>query len=223
MNPRPAPRRITVVITPTPTLDDAASRAAVLGATAQVFGVAPEALSLGHEPGGRPVLTGLGDGVQTSLSHGRGVAALAVSGLGPLGVDVEVVRPVAAVDLADRWFDEAEACWLRQRPPHTRHLAFFWLWTHKEALGKAYGTGLGEGGLSRPGPMPLHWPPRRPEHPRLTPLPHRAGDLGRMAPAVVAPLAGPRVVLAVAALGPQAWGAPVDIRLCRGPRRRPPG
>lgn len=227
MSARLTSRSVTVVVTPTPGLDDAASRAALLIAAAQVSGVAPRALRLRHDSRGRPLLSGLGDGLWVSLSHGRGVAALALSDVGPVGVDVEVPRPVAARRLAERWFSAAEAEWVGARPEAERDLAFFWLWTHKEAMGKAYGTGLGAGGLTRPGPLPRRWPPV--PGPRLRPLlPHAAPAPGARpaaappaglcaVPAVAAPVAGPRTVLAVAALGRRAWGAPVDIRLCPTP------
>ncbi|MFF4016229.1 4'-phosphopantetheinyl transferase family protein [Streptomyces sp. NPDC001843] len=222
MNPRLAPRRITVVVTPTPGLDDTASRAALLTAATHVFGLAPGGLRLGHDPDGRPLLSGLGEGVRVSLSHGRGVAALALTDLGPVGVDVEVPRPLPAQRLADRWYCDAEADWLRAQPDQERDLAFFWLWTHKEAMGKAYGTGLAAGGLERPGPLPRRWPPPYAPVHRLKPLHCPADGAQPAMPAVAAPLAGPRAVLAVAALGRQAWGAPVDIRLCPAPPSRGP-
>ncbi|MFD3336894.1 4'-phosphopantetheinyl transferase family protein [Streptomyces sp. NPDC058700] len=223
MNPRPRtrpgllPRRITVVVTPTPGLDAAASRAALLAAATRVHGVAPDSLRLRHDHLGRPLLSGLGDGLWVSLSHGRGLAALALSGVGPVGVDVEVPRRVAAEQLAARWFPAEEAAWVRDRPEAERDLAFFWLWTHKEAMGKAYGTGLDSGGLERPGPLPHRWPPA-PGH-RLSPVP--GPDASSYSwHSVTAPLAGPRGVLAVAALGPRARGAVVDVRLCPAPLRR---
>ncbi|MFI9115051.1 4'-phosphopantetheinyl transferase family protein [Streptomyces venezuelae] len=217
MNPRLAPRRITVVVTPTPGLDAAASRAAVLGAATRVCGMAPGSLRLGHDEAGRPLLSGLGDGLWVSLSHGRGLAALALSDVGPVGVDVEVPRRVAAEQLAHRWFGPAEAAWVSARPGAERDLAFFWLWTHKEAMGKAYGTGLDTGGLERPGPLPRHWPPVPGR--RLHPLPGPESAPGP-AHSVAAPLAGPRAVLAVAALGPRAPGTPVELRLCPAPPLR---
>jgi 4'-phosphopantetheinyl transferase len=58
------------------------------------------------------------------------------------------------VRLADRWFDPAEAAWLRDQPADARPAAFLLLWTAKEALGKALGTGLRGGGLRRRVPLP---------------------------------------------------------------------
>ncbi|MER5311975.1 4'-phosphopantetheinyl transferase superfamily protein [Streptomyces sp. NPDC002773] len=231
--PRLLPRRITVVVTPTPALDAAASRAALLTAATRVCGVAPGSLRLRHDHLGRPLLSGLGEGLWVSLSHGRGLAALALSDVGPVGVDVEVPRRVAAEQLAARWFPAAEAAWVRARPEAERDLAFFWLWTHKEAMGKAYGTGLDSGGLERPGPLPPRWPPAPGRRLRPLPAPGAPPHAGTEPPvrhsvtaphawhSVTAPFAGPGGVLAVAALGPRARGAAVDVRLCPAPLRRP--
>ncbi|MFG3107549.1 4'-phosphopantetheinyl transferase family protein [Streptomyces tendae] len=206
-----APHRITVVVTATDGLGDAASRERVLTAAAGVVGV--RQLHLGHEVNGRPHVFGLGGGVHVSLSHGRGLAALALTGLGPLGVDVEVARPVPALRMAQRWFTAAEAAWVRRRPEAERAGAFFWLWTHKEAMGKAYGTGLGRGGLARQAPLPARWPVS-------------VGTAGpvRLFPSgaepgltVAAPPVRPGVTLAVAALGRHSRGAPVDVYLRPSP------
>ncbi|MGW0846856.1 4'-phosphopantetheinyl transferase family protein [Streptomyces sp. NPDC002787] len=202
-----APHRITVVVTATDGLGDAASRERVLTAAADVVGA--EQLRLGHEVGGRPHVFGLGGGAHVSLSHGRGVAALALTGLGPLGVDVEVERRVPALRMAERWFTDAEAAWVRRKTEAEHTSAFFWLWTHKEAMGKAYGTGLGRGGLSRPAPLPERWPVRAGPtgQRRLFPLPDRP-EL-----TVAAPFVRPGVMLAVAVLGRHTRGAPVDVHL----------
>ncbi len=97
-----------------------------------------------------------------SISHGRGIWAVALAAAGPVGVDVETVeavRPAPALRLAERRLDTAEAKWLRGVPPAARATAFLWLWTQKEAVGIARGRGLRDGGLRRPVPVPEHWPP----------------------------------------------------------------
>lgn len=162
MPPSPSSaRRVTVVVAATPGLNDAQARSAVLGRTAAVLQVPPEGLRVDHDSRGRPRLSGLGPGTHVSLSHGRGFAAVAVTRAGPVGVDVEAVRPLPALRLARRWFTPAEAAWLHALPESRLPAAYFWLWTHKEAMGKALGTGLAHGGLSRPAPLPGRWPPPR--------------------------------------------------------------
>ena len=131
----------------------------VLGLAAGLAPVPSSRLRLGHEPGGRPVVRGAA--VHVSLSHGRGVVAAAASTDFPVGVDVEAVRRIPVRDLARRWLRVAEAEWIERREPDERIVAFLWLWTQKEALGKACGRGLAGGaGLSREVWLPESWPPR---------------------------------------------------------------
>ncbi|MFJ8860105.1 4'-phosphopantetheinyl transferase family protein [Streptomyces sp. NPDC102451] len=202
---------VTVVVTATAGLRDAQARGAALARTAMEFGVAPRALRVRHDGMRRPLLDGLGPGARISISHGRGLAAVAVTGLGPVGVDIEAVRPLPALRLARRWFVPEEAAWLRTLPERHRPAAYFWLWTHKEAMGKALGTGLARGGLLRPVPLPDRWPP--PARTRL----RWDGTPSVPALAVAAPtltVASPDVSasLAVAAAGADAEGAFVDLR-----------
>jgi 4'-phosphopantetheinyl transferase len=82
-----------------------------------------------------------------SISHARGMAACALA-TGPVavGVDVEVLdRRLEAQALADRFFHPGEAQWLRERPDDRRAEAFLVLWTLKEAVVKALGTGISQG------------------------------------------------------------------------------
>lgn len=131
----------------------------VLGLAAGLAPAPSAELRLGHEPDGRPVVRGAA--VHVSVSHGRGVVAAAASADFPVGVDVETVRRIPVGDLARRWLRVAEAEWIERREPDERIVAFLWLWTQKEALGKACGRGLAGGaGLSREVWLPESWPPR---------------------------------------------------------------
>ncbi|MGJ5754492.1 4'-phosphopantetheinyl transferase [Streptomyces puniciscabiei] len=101
---------------------------------------------LGRDPLGRPVLPDA-PGVHISLAHTTGCCAVAVSTTGPVGVDVEWLRPVSLPDgMARRILGPAEIEeWGRvPAPDRTRWLLRRWTW--KEALLKAEGTGL-PGGL----------------------------------------------------------------------------
>jgi len=140
---------------------DERARAAelVLGLAAGLVSAPAARLRLDHEPNGRPVVRGAA--VHVSASHGRGVVAAAASTRFPVGVDVEAVRRIPVRDLARRWLRAAEAEWIERREPDERTAAFLWLWTQKEALGKACGRGLAGGaGLSREVWLPRSWPPR---------------------------------------------------------------
>ena len=154
------------------------------------------------------------------------MTAAAVTAIGPVGVDLEQVRPVDTLALARRWFPAREAAWLALLPPGQRDHAFLGLWTQKEAIAKALGTGL-RGGAGLRQPVPLSPPsqvslpgsqrPARPEQ-RLAAVPGRPGlavaAAGLTYGAVQAGgvVAG-GVVLAVACLGAGADGAVVTVRL----------
>jgi 4'-phosphopantetheinyl transferase len=83
-----------------------------------------------------------------SLSHTRGCVACAITSNAPLGVDVERIGQTQHIqELANRYFSEKEAAWLRQCSDEQRNIRFAELWTLKEAVLKAVGVGL-SGSLS---------------------------------------------------------------------------
>jgi 4'-phosphopantetheinyl transferase len=78
-----------------------------------------------------------------SLSHTRGLVACAIALNAPLGVDVERIDQSRHVQqIANRFFSEKEAAWLRQCSAELRNIHFVELWTLKEAFFKATGVGL---------------------------------------------------------------------------------
>ena len=88
------------------------------------------------DPDGKPRLAD--DALAFNLSHSGSLALVAVSQVGPLGVDVEEHRVIREVDrLARRYFTPGEAALVAAEPR-----AFFRLWTRKEAWIKAQGGGL---------------------------------------------------------------------------------
>jgi len=114
-----------------------------------VRGLARHALGdviIERDPAGKPYVTG---GPHISLAHTRTASAVAVSTLGPVGVDLEPDRNLPTAALADHWFSPPEAEWVALHPND-----FLPLWTLKEAVGKALGRGLRGGGLRRPMPLP---------------------------------------------------------------------
>jgi 4'-phosphopantetheinyl transferase len=92
--------------------------------------------------GQKPVLRVDGHRLYANLSHTIGQAAVALTGAGEVGIDVEARRPVddlqglAATVLAPR---ERAALAAAADPL----LLFFRLWARKEAVIKAFGIGLG--------------------------------------------------------------------------------
>jgi hypothetical protein len=121
---------------------------------AGLLGSAPAEVVLGHRPSGAPVVLRPAGEVEVSLSRGPAMSAVAAGRGGPVGVDVERLRPLPAAALARRWFAAAEAEWVERLPADRQAAAFLALWTQKEAVGKALGTGLAGGGRHRPVPRP---------------------------------------------------------------------
>jgi len=81
--------------------------------------------------------------IHFNLSHTEGLAAMAVTRAGAVGIDVEKIRNEAHVlELADRFFSKKEAALLRSQPERERISCFFSCWTAKEAYVKAHGGGL---------------------------------------------------------------------------------
>ena len=86
-----------------------------------------------HTPDGKPFLS---DGPAFSLSH-SGLSCVLAIGEGRVGVDIERMDEanLAALEAAA---DDAEQVWIREGDRLRR---FHALWTRKEALAKAVGTG----------------------------------------------------------------------------------
>jgi 4'-phosphopantetheinyl transferase len=78
-----------------------------------------------------------------NLSHSHNLALLAFSHVGPLGVDIEYMRPDVAVEQVARVsFSPREQALLLAQPLEERQHAFYACWTCKEAYIKGRGTGL---------------------------------------------------------------------------------
>ncbi|MFE9189872.1 4'-phosphopantetheinyl transferase family protein [Micromonospora sp. NPDC007208] len=127
-------------------------------AGALLLGRADTELVLTHDRDGRPVArvdetTGSVE-LAVSVSRTFGLVVVTARRAGPVGVDVERIRPLPALALARRWFPPAELAWLGDRPEAGRTVDFLRLWTAKEAVGKALGRGLRDGGLRRLMPTP---------------------------------------------------------------------
>jgi len=81
--------------------------------------------------------------IHFNLSHTEGLAAIGITRVGPIGIDVECTgREVEAIQLADRFFSKKEAEWVRSQPEPMIIPCFLACWTAKEAYIKAHGGGL---------------------------------------------------------------------------------
>ncbi|CCJ07904.1 4'-phosphopantetheinyl transferase superfamily protein [Methylocystis sp. SC2] len=109
--------------------------------------VAPAAWRFGATPHGKPFLLSPRMGLDVSLSHTRGMAAVAIASGREVGVDAEsFLTPRNALGVAERYFAPQEAALLRaETDPAARSELFFAIWTLKEAVLKADGRGLARG------------------------------------------------------------------------------
>ncbi|MDH3412409.1 MAG: 4'-phosphopantetheinyl transferase superfamily protein [Gammaproteobacteria bacterium] len=115
---------------------------------ARVLDAEPNALEFVRGPKGKPYLSGAfaDAGVQFNMTHTSHMALIAVTLNREVGVDIERIRDNLQWDkLARRYFSPLEYRDFSSLPQSVRLGAFFTLWTRKEAVLKAIGTGLGGG------------------------------------------------------------------------------
>lgn len=106
-------------------------------------GVRGESLQFGVGPQGKPWLVDYPE-LHFNLSHSREFGALAVSHLGPVGIDIECIDPAfPTLDVARNYFLDSEIAMLESAPQKSEQTErFFHLWTAKEAAMKLTGLGM---------------------------------------------------------------------------------
>ena len=96
---------------------------------------------IGKDARGKPIASTAGEQEvpEVSMSHSRGWVAAAVSTLGPVGIDVECSRAGRDIlGIAEASFGEAE----RGEVANGGADGFYRIWTLREAIAKADGSGL---------------------------------------------------------------------------------
>jgi 4'-phosphopantetheinyl transferase len=122
-----------------------AARGALRTILARYLPRTPEQLRFTYSRYGKPALleTMNERGLRFNISHAHELALCAVTRGREVGVDIEFIREdFASLDIAGRFFSQAEVAALRALPPGAQTLAFFNCWTRKEAYIKARGEGL---------------------------------------------------------------------------------
>ena len=111
---------------------------------ARILGVRRKRLLSTMAPGGKPTLRApAGEGLAFNLAHSGGQALITVGRTESLGIDIEVMRPMADwLDIANRTFAPGEVNALLSLPSHKQIDGFFVCWTRKEAIIKFWGEGL---------------------------------------------------------------------------------
>lgn len=102
----------------------------------------PEQIAIGIHRTGKPFLLSHAN-LHFNLSHSDDFAVLAFSVCRDIGVDVEVIDPeLPCLEVASCHFTDSEYQALRASEAGSRSELFHRIWTAKEALMKAAGTGL---------------------------------------------------------------------------------
>ncbi|KIU37442.1 4-phosphopantetheinyl transferase [Methylobacterium radiotolerans] len=121
-----------------------ASHAALRLILGDALGLAPADVELLAGAGGKPELAGAARrAADFNLSHSGARALIGLARDASIGVDVEAVRPIAdALRIAAAHFAADEVSALAGAPHGAVERRFFGLWTRKEAVVKALGSGL---------------------------------------------------------------------------------
>jgi 4'-phosphopantetheinyl transferase len=105
------------------------------------LGIAPEGLIFHAGVKGKPRVDNA-VGLEFNLSHSKDTALLAVGHTYPLGIDVEHFSSRPYCGIGGHLFSEKENQLINAVIPSLQPLAFFNIWSQKEALIKACGLGL---------------------------------------------------------------------------------
>ena len=116
-------------------------RAALRRVLADRLDCSPAAIRFSYGTNGKPMLEGGRGHIEFNLAHSGGDAVIALVGGAAIGVDIELLRPIADVEsLARLVFSDVERRELELAPDPVS--AFLNGWTRKEAYVKALGLGL---------------------------------------------------------------------------------
>lgn len=121
-----------------------ATRAALGTALSQWLECTPSDVRLVRGAHGKPALAGAGAGdVHFNVSRAGECCLIAITAIGPVGVDVERIVSFPEVEaIARTRFATAEAAAILRFTGERRLRAFYNCWTRKEACLKAMGAGL---------------------------------------------------------------------------------
>lgn len=124
------------------------ARASLRTVLGSYTGVTPETLRFAYGAHGKPVLAGVegARAVHFNLSRSGDCCLIAVTRVGPIGVDVERATALRDVDpIATRFFAPSEAAAICRLSGEPKLRSFYNCWTRSEAYVKARGLGLSAG------------------------------------------------------------------------------
>ncbi len=139
-----------------------------------VVNASPRALEFERSAAGKPVLSSPPLPLSFNATHAGAFVVFALSWGGPVGVDIEEVRPEVEIEeIVERFFHPHERREFRTLSEDLKPAAFFRSWTLKESYLKACGVGL-PFGLDR-----VHVTTHPRKHPRLIRVEGMKGEQDR--------------------------------------------
>jgi 4'-phosphopantetheinyl transferase len=118
-------------------------RAALRTVLGSYLGRRPETVQFAYGAFGKPVLADVESSVRFNASASGDCCLIAVTTVGPIGVDVERFTELESIDqLAARFFAPAEAATISRLVGEQKLRSFYNCWTRSEAYVKALGCGL---------------------------------------------------------------------------------
>jgi len=103
----------------------------------------PETICFVRDEFGKPVLETNPKDLKFNLSHSEDMALFAFTRSYPIGVDIEYIHPIKDIQLiAKSFLSSEEMKAFLKLPKNIQPDSFFRVWTRKEALTKAIGTGI---------------------------------------------------------------------------------
>jgi 4'-phosphopantetheinyl transferase len=133
-------------------------------------GIPPGEIVLSSAARGKPFVT-TPQGLHFNVSHSEGMGLVAFTRVGEVGIDVEAIdRRVDALEVASAYFSRTELAMVAELAGAAQVERFLRIWTRKEAVLKAAGTGVAGGvdrvdgsrdgvvvHLAEPGEPPTDW------------------------------------------------------------------
>lgn len=108
--------------------------------------VGPADIAFTYNKYGKPSINSEinGENIKFNASHSNKLVVYAITQNTEVGIDLEYIREVSKADkIVSRYFGEEENDFYYSQPDDKKDLAFFTLWTRKEAYSKARGMGIG--------------------------------------------------------------------------------
>ncbi len=105
--------------------------------------LSPQEVSFITRPGGKPILPSYSSPLSFNISHSGEMVAVGLSSTAEIGIDIETIRPFENfMEIAANYFHPQEALAISTLPQERQLHKFYRIWTQKEAVVKALGTGL---------------------------------------------------------------------------------